>query len=113
MAIIDRGTPVTRAVGEVGGWPVMVPMIDIEAIGAGGGSLARVDEFGGLSVGPESAGALPGPACYRRGGTRATVTDANVVLGRINPSYFLAGDLALDVVRRATRSSATSAGISV
>ncbi|MEA2321066.1 MAG: N-methylhydantoinase [Solirubrobacteraceae bacterium] len=97
VAIIDRGEAVSRAVGHIERWPIMVPMIDIESIGAGGGSIARVDEFGGLSVGPESAGADPGPACYGRGGTRATVTDANVVLGRINPSYFLGGRLDLDV----------------
>ena len=69
VAIIDGGEAVTRTVGHVGRWPVMVPMVDIEAIGAGGGSIARVDEFGGLSVGPQSAGADPGPACYGRGGT--------------------------------------------
>ncbi|UGS34520.1 hydantoinase/oxoprolinase family protein [Capillimicrobium parvum] len=96
VAIVDRGAPVTRSVGHVGRWPVMVPMIDIEAIGAGGGSIARVDDFGGLRVGPESAGADPGPACYGRGGRAATVTDANVVLGRIDPGYFLAGELELD-----------------
>ena len=97
VAIIDRGEPVTRSVGHIGSWPVMVPMIDIESIGAGGGSIARVDEFGGLTVGPESAGARPGPACYGHGGTDATVTDANLVLGRINPTYFLGGELELDV----------------
>jgi N-methylhydantoinase A len=72
-------------------------MVDIESIGAGGGSIARVDEFGSLSVGPTSAGANPGPACYGRGGDFATVTDANLVLGRINPSNFLGGELQLDV----------------
>lgn len=96
VAIIDRGEAVARAVGQIGGWPIMVPMIDIESIGAGGGSIARVDEFGGLSVGPQSAGASPGPACYGRGGDFATVTDANVVLGRIDPAYFLGGQLTLD-----------------
>jgi len=96
-AIIDKGDPVTRTVGHVDRWPVMVPMVDIEAIGAGGGSIARVDEFGGLSVGPESAGAEPGPVSYGRGGTEPTVTDANLVLGRINPDNFLGGDLRLDV----------------
>ena len=97
VAIIDRGEAVSRVVGHIDRWPIMVPMIDIESIGAGGGSIARVDQFGGLTVGPESAGAVPGPACYGRGGTEATVTDANVVLGRINPSYFLGGELGLDV----------------
>jgi N-methylhydantoinase A len=97
VAIVDRGEAVTRTVGHIGRWPVMVPMVDIESIGAGGGSIARVDEFGALLVGPESAGADPGPACYGRGGTAATVTDANLLLGRIDPSYFLGGDLELDV----------------
>ena len=66
-------------------------MIDIRTIGAGGGSIAWIDKGGMLRVGPQSAGAQPGPACYGRGGTEATVTDANVVLGRINPDYFLGG----------------------
>jgi N-methylhydantoinase A len=97
VAILDRGEPVTRALGQIGAWPVMVPMIDVQSIGAGGGSIARVDPFGALLVGPESAGAIPGPACYARGGTCATVTDANLLLGRLNPSYFAGGELELDV----------------
>jgi N-methylhydantoinase A len=97
VAIIDRGDPVTKTVGQIGPWPVMVPMVDVESIGAGGGSIASVDTFGRLTVGPQSAGAHPGPACYGQGGTRATVTDAHVVLGRINPGYLLGGDLTLDV----------------
>ena len=96
-AIVDKGDPVTRTVGHVGRWPVMVPMVDIEAIGAGGGSIARVDEFGALSVGPQSAGAVPGPVSYGKGGTEPTVTDANLLLGRINPDNFLGGALKLDV----------------
>jgi N-methylhydantoinase A len=76
---------------------VMVPMVDIEAIGAGGGSIARVDEFGALSVGPQSAGAVPGPVSYGKGGSEPTVTDANLLLGRINPENFLGGELVLDV----------------
>ncbi|MFN8215206.1 MAG: hydantoinase/oxoprolinase family protein [Solirubrobacterales bacterium] len=77
----------------IAGYPIMVPMIDIETIGAGGGSIAYVDEAGGLHVGPRSAGALPGPAAYARGGTEPTVTDANVVLGRLPAE--LAGGLQL------------------
>ena len=96
-AIIDKGDPVTRTVGHVGRWPVMVPMVDIEAIGAGGGSIARVDEFGSLSVGPQSAGAVPGPVSYGQGGTEPTLTDANLILGRINPDNFLGGALQLDL----------------
>jgi N-methylhydantoinase A len=75
----------------------MVPMVDIEAIGAGGGSIARVDEFGALSVGPQSAGAVPGPVSYGKGGVEPTVTDANLLLGRLNPDNFLGGELTLDV----------------
>jgi N-methylhydantoinase A len=78
------------------GIPIQIPMIDIRSIGAGGGSLAWIDKGGMLQVGPKSAGALPGPACYSRGGTAATVTDANVVLGRIDPNNFLGGSMKLD-----------------
>ncbi|MEP4421926.1 MAG: hydantoinase/oxoprolinase family protein, partial [Nitratireductor sp.] len=78
------------------GIPLRVPMIDIRTIGAGGGSIAWIDKVGGLHVGPESAGANPGPACYGFGGTRPTVTDANLVLGRIDPQSFLGGKMTLD-----------------
>jgi N-methylhydantoinase A len=78
------------------GLPVNVPMIDIATIGAGGGSIAWVDEGGLLNVGPRSSGATPGPACYGRGGTSPTVTDAHLVLGRLNPEFFLGGKLDLD-----------------
>ena len=107
VAVIVAGEPASSTVGRIGAWPVMVPMIDISSIGAGGGSIARVDSFGSLSVGPDSAGAVPGPACYGRGGSEATVTDANVLLGRINPEYFLGGDFGLDVAaaERALQSS--------
>jgi len=79
------------------GIPIQIPMIDIRTIGAGGGSIAWIDKGGMLRAGPESAGADPGPACYGLGGTRATVTDANVVLGRINPDNFVGGEMKLDV----------------
>jgi N-methylhydantoinase A len=79
------------------GRPLRVPQFAIHTIGAGGGSLARIDDAGLLRVGPESAGALPGPVCYGRGGTRPTVTDAQVVLGRIHPDRFLGGGMRLDV----------------
>ncbi len=78
------------------GIPIQIPMIDIRTIGAGGGSIAWIDKGGMLRVGPESAGADPGPACYGTGGTKATVTDANLVLGRINPDNFLGGEMKLD-----------------
>ena len=79
------------------GVPIQIPMIDIRTIGAGGGSLAWIDKGGMLRVGPESAGASPGPACYGSGCTRPAVTDANLLLGRINPANFLGGEMALDV----------------
>ncbi|WP_043361232.1 hydantoinase/oxoprolinase family protein [Belnapia sp. F-4-1] len=82
--------------GRVGDWPLPLPMVDMVTIGAGGGSLARVTAAGALAVGPESAGAMPGPACYGRGGTQATVTDAHVVLGHL-PPRLLGGRMALDV----------------
>jgi N-methylhydantoinase A len=78
------------------GFPVTVPSVDLVEIGAGGGSIARVDDLGLLKVGPDSAGAEPGPACYGRGGTMPTVTDADVLLGDLNPSFFLGGDMKLD-----------------
>jgi N-methylhydantoinase A len=80
----------------IGGFPILVPMIDIHTIGAGGGSIARRDSGGAFRVGPQSAGAVPGPAGYGRGGQQPTVTDANVVLGRLDPDRFLGGAMKLD-----------------
>ncbi|GER84017.1 N-methylhydantoinase A [Thermogemmatispora aurantia] len=85
--------------GRIGGHPTKLPMIDIHTVGAGGGSLAWFDLGGALRVGPRSAGAVPGPAAYGRGGTEATVTDAHVVLGRLLPDAFLGGSRRLDVVQ--------------
>ncbi|WP_118134723.1 hydantoinase/oxoprolinase family protein [Oceanicella sp. SM1341] len=82
---------------SIAGFPLMVPMIDIHTIGAGGGSIAHLDAGGAFRVGPRSAGAVPGPAAYRRGGTKPTVTDANVVLGRLDAGNFLGGAMSLDV----------------
>ncbi|MFQ5971216.1 MAG: hydantoinase/oxoprolinase family protein [Alphaproteobacteria bacterium] len=81
----------------IGGYPVLVPMIDINTIGAGGGSIARVDSGGAFRVGPESAGSRPGPAAYGLGGDRPTVTDANLVLGRLDKDHFLGGEMTLEV----------------
>ncbi|MEO1491325.1 MAG: hydantoinase/oxoprolinase family protein [Pseudomonadota bacterium] len=81
----------------IAGFPLMVPMIDIHTIGAGGGSIAHQDKGGAFKVGPRSAGARPGPAAYGHGGTEPTVTDANVVLGRLDPGNFLGGEMGLDV----------------
>jgi N-methylhydantoinase A len=82
--------------GYAGGHPVMLPMIDVVEVGAGGGSIAWIDEVGALKVGPQSAGADPGPICYRGGGSEPTITDANVVLGRLDPDNFLGGTMKLD-----------------
>jgi len=79
------------------GYPAMVPVVDLVEIGQGGGSIAWVDEFGKLHVGPRSAGAVPGPAAYGRGGSDATTTDANLALGRINPDYFCGGEIQADM----------------
>jgi N-methylhydantoinase A len=97
------------------GRPIQIPMIDIRTIGAGGGSIARIDAGGMLVVGPESAGANPGPACYGTGGTLPTVTDANVVLGRISAANFLGGAMTLDAeaARRAIQPIADALGHSV
>jgi N-methylhydantoinase A len=101
---------------SLSGYPVRTPVVDLVEIGAGGGSIAWVDSGGLLRVGPQSAGADPGPVCYRGGGSEPTVTDANVVLGRLNPEYFLGGELSLDVdgARRAIEERcATPLGLSV
>ncbi len=95
VALLDGDIRLTRQ-GRIGPYPVAVPMVDMHTIGAGGGSLAQVDDAGLLHVGPESAGASPGPACYGQGGTQATVTDANLVLGRLQPEFALGGNLRLD-----------------
>ena len=96
VALIDGDIRLTSD-GRLGPYPVAVPMVDMHTIGAGGGSLAFVDCAGLLHVGPQSAGANPGPACYGQGGTQATVTDANALLGRLRPEYFLGGGMALDL----------------
>ena len=88
----------TATDAQIAGLPISVPMLDIHTVGAGGGSLARFDAAGVLRVGPESAGADPGPICYGRG-TQPTVTDANLLLGRLQPTRFLGGDFTLDLDR--------------
>ncbi|MEN3279049.1 MAG: N-methylhydantoinase [Solirubrobacteraceae bacterium] len=99
-SLIRDATPSIADGYHVGGYneghPVMSPVVDIVEVGTGGGSIAWLDEVGALMVGPRSAGAEPGPVCYGRGGTEPTITDANVVLGRIRPQAFLGGDMALD-----------------
>jgi N-methylhydantoinase A len=97
ISLVEDGDPTRTTDWEIAGYPLGVPTIDIHTIGAGGGSLAWIDAGGALRVGPTSAGADPGPAAYGRGGTRPTVTDAHVVLGRIHPDYPLGGDLSVAV----------------
>lgn len=97
VSLVD-GEPQPATEGVVAGLPVRVPMLDIHTVGAGGGSLARFDSAGALRVGPESAGADPGPICYGRG-ELPTVTDANLLLGRLRPEQFLGGDFSLDLER--------------
>jgi N-methylhydantoinase A/oxoprolinase/acetone carboxylase beta subunit len=95
IALITDGAPLIRGEGEINGYPVRVPMVDVTAIGSGGGSIAWIDGAASLKVGPHSAAANPGPACYGRGGMSPTVTDASVVLGFIDPSNFAGGTLRL------------------
>ncbi len=97
-----KGEIATTTEGRIGPYPIGVPMVDMHTIGAGGGSIAFVDTGGMLQVGPRSAGAQPGPACYGQGGTDATVTDANLVLGRLVPQAALAGSLQLDLEKART-----------
>jgi N-methylhydantoinase A len=100
--VIGKKESFTTAFEIEWGVPIQIPMIDIRSIGAGGGSIAWIDKGGMLQVGPHSAGAKPGPACYGRGGTEPTVTDANLILGRINPENFLGGRMKLDVAAART-----------
>jgi N-methylhydantoinase A len=106
LCVIDNGQPLKTHEFEVdrvyrfrkgSGLPVRIPVIDMIEIGAGGGSIARIDSLGLLKVGPESAGAVPGPICYAQGGTEPTVTDADLVLGYLDPNYFLGGKMKLDL----------------
>lgn len=95
ISLIEDGQPHLTSEQFEAGWKIAVPMIDMQTLGAGGGSMARVDPGGILRVGPQSAGADPGPACYDKGGTAATVTDANLVLGYLDPDNFLGGKASL------------------
>ena len=99
VSVVEQGTPVTAAQKSYHGYPVKAAMLDVDSIGAGGGSLAWIDPGGFLRVGPRSAGAEPGPAAYGRGGESPTVTDANLALGRLDADYFLGGAMRLDSER--------------
>ncbi|MEE8291312.1 MAG: hydantoinase/oxoprolinase family protein [Candidatus Tectomicrobia bacterium] len=95
ISLLRNGHLGTSREGRLGGYPLRIPMVDVTTIGAGGGSIAWVDEAGGLRIGPHSAGAEPGPACYKRGGSEPTITDASLILGYLNPERF-AANLQLD-----------------
>ena len=96
IALIENGKVAARSETPISGYAVRVPMLDVTTLGAGGGSIAWIDTGGGLRVGPHSAGADPGPACYGKGGTDATVTDASIVLGYLDPAQFAGGAVPLD-----------------
>jgi N-methylhydantoinase A len=119
LCLIADGAPLVTHQFEVdrkyrllpgSGLPVQVPVIDMIEIGVGGGSIARIDALGLLTVGPDSAGSEPGPACYGRGGTEPTVTDADLVLGYLDPDYFLGGGMTLDAVAARTAIGSRIAG---
>jgi N-methylhydantoinase A len=113
VAMILNQQPRITLESNMKGYSLKVPMIEMETIGAGGGSIGWVNDGGLLKVGPRSAGADPGPACYGKGGSQPTITDANLLLGKINPSYFLGGEILLDpeASRRAFQEVATRVGL--
>jgi hypothetical protein len=116
VCLVVSGVPSVSPETEVDGLPIRTPVLDIVSVGAGGGSLVWIDDGGMLRVGPRSAGANPGPACYGRGGTQPTVTDAHVVRGTIRPDAFLGGTMPLDTdkpigpSKRSPRSSERRSG---
>ncbi|MCK9909229.1 hydantoinase/oxoprolinase family protein, partial [Microbacteriaceae bacterium K1510] len=114
VSLIIDGKPDVTSETSLEGFPILSPMVNIHTIGAGGGSIAWI-EAGGLRVGPKSAGSEPGPACYGNGGTVPTVTDANLVLGRIDENGFLGGKMKLDreAAYRAVKSIADQLGLGV
>jgi N-methylhydantoinase A/acetone carboxylase, beta subunit len=109
VALINEELPLSTET-IIGGFPVKVPMLDIHTVGAGGGSIARNDSGGALQVGPDSAGAIPGPVCYGKG-EEITVTDANLFLGRLVPEYFLGGEMRLDSERLKERMKVMAANL--
>lgn len=108
LCLIDKGSPQRANAFEIdrlyrftrgSGLPLRIPTIEMVEIGAGGGSIARIDELQRLRVGPQSAGSEPGPACYERGGSQATVTDADLILGHIDATEFAAGQITLSIAK--------------
>ena len=112
--VIYEGNVLMTGAALIGGYatglPVQMPMIDIQEVGTGGGSIARVEVGNALRVGPESAGAAPGPVCYGLGGTEPTITDANLVLGRLGADRFLGGEMKLDLEAAKTRADRKDRG---
>src|SRR6516225_9064160 len=102
VSLIKDGDPVFASRGKIDGRDIAVPMMDINTVSAGGGTIAKVDPLGEIEVGPQSAGAVPGPACYGRGGTEPTITDCNLVLGYLSTSNFLGGRMMLDRAKAET-----------
>jgi len=116
VSLIYGSEPAFTSARNVAGYPVKTPMLDIHVIGAGGGSIAMIDDAGSMKVGPQSAGAVPGPVAYRRGGTLPTITDANLCLGRLDPAILLGGRMEIDMegAQRVIREKiATPLGISI
>jgi N-methylhydantoinase A len=115
ISIVSNGAVAMVNEGDVDGLPVRLPMVEMRTIGAGGGSIAWVDDGGRLRIGPQSAGAQPGPSCYARGGTDLTVTDANLLLGRLDSASFMGGGMKLekDLARVAATRVASELGLSV
>ena len=114
ISLVRADKPLVTTEATIDTYPLRIPMVDVTTIGAGGGSMAWVDSAGNFRVGPQSAGADPGPACYGRGGTEATVTDASVVLGYLNPDSFAGGTMRLDpdAAHRAVERFASKLGLS-
>jgi N-methylhydantoinase A len=110
VALIRDGEPSVASRGKIEGRDLAVPMMDINTVSAGGGTIARVDRFGTLQVGPDSAGAMPGPACYGRGGAAPTITDCNLLLGLLSPDNFLGGRMRLDAAAARSAVEARVAG---
>src|SRR4029453_15761441 len=99
VALIKDGAPLLASRGKIEGRDLAVPMLDINTVSAGGGTVAEVGRFGALQVGPHSVGAAPGPACYGRGGEAPTITDCNLVLGYLGEDNFLGGQMRLDAAK--------------
>ena len=114
VCLVQDGRPSLASESEIDGLPIRTPVLDIVSVGAGGGSIAWVDDGGMLRVGPQSAGADPGPACYGKGGTEPATTDAHIVIGTIRPGAFLGGRMKLDgeAARRAFEPLAERFGLS-